>query len=118
MNPRPGTGKHRPAVFVPICICLWAMSVAATGCSTRAVQVGQHAYTFEHDDLQINYLLFLPEDYGRNRSKRWPLILFLHGSGERSSTVEELERLKEVIRPKLEAAISVLRDLCDDLEID
>ena len=31
---------------------------------------------------------------------------------------EELERLKEVIRPKLEAAISVLRDLCDDLEID
>jgi len=31
---------------------------------------------------------------------------------------EELERLKEVIRPKLEEAINVLRDLCDDLEID
>jgi PadR family transcriptional regulator PadR len=31
---------------------------------------------------------------------------------------EELERLKEIIRPKLEEAINVLRDLCDDLEID
>lgn len=30
----------------------------------------------------------------------------------------ELERLKEVMRPKLEEAINVLRDLHDDLEID
>ena len=57
MTPRSDTGKDRPAVSAPICICLWAMSIAVTGCSARAVQVGQHAYTFEHDDLQINYLL-------------------------------------------------------------
>ena len=31
---------------------------------------------------------------------------------------EELDRLKEVIRPKLEEAISVLRELSDDLEIE
>lgn len=30
---------------------------------------------------------------------------------------QELERLKEVMRPKLEEAINVLRDLSDDLEI-
>jgi DNA-binding PadR family transcriptional regulator len=32
--------------------------------------------------------------------------------------LEELERLKEVMRPKLEEAINILRDLHDDLEAD
>jgi DNA-binding PadR family transcriptional regulator len=31
---------------------------------------------------------------------------------------QELDRLKEVIRPKLEEAITVLRELSDDLEIE
>jgi PadR family transcriptional regulator PadR len=31
---------------------------------------------------------------------------------------QELERLKEVMRPKLEEAIRILRDLCQDLRID
>jgi predicted peptidase len=77
------------------------VSIAVTGCSARAGQVGQHAYTFEQDDLQINYLLFLPEDYGKGLLKRWPLIVFLHGSGERGGTVEDLERLKAEGLPRL-----------------
>jgi predicted peptidase len=101
VNPRPGTAKHGPGVFVPICICLWAMAIAVAGCSTRPVQVGQHAYTFEQDDLRINYLLFLPEGYGRGLLKRWPLIVFLHGSGERGSAMEDLERLKAEGLPRL-----------------
>src|SRR5882762_10220279 len=34
-----------------------------------------------------NYLLFLPKDYGAQKSKRWPLILFLHGAGERGTNI-------------------------------
>jgi predicted peptidase len=38
--------------------------------------------------LRANYLLFLPEKYSsRPRAKRWPLILFLHGSGERGCDI-------------------------------
>lgn len=38
--------------------------------------------------LKSNYLLFLPETYSPSpRSKRWPLILFLHGAGERGSDI-------------------------------
>ena len=37
------------------------------------------------------YLLFLPRDY-KPTGKRWPLILFLHGSGERG---DDLERVKK-----------------------
>jgi len=32
-------------------------------------------------NLKINCLLFLPADYEAKSGKRWPLMLFLHGSG-------------------------------------
>jgi predicted peptidase len=44
------------------------------------------------------YLLFLPQDYERNKSKRWPLILFLHGAGERGTN---LARVKVHGPPKI-----------------
>jgi len=34
-----------------------------------------------------DYLLFLPQGYDAKKSKRWPLILFLHGAGERGTNV-------------------------------
>jgi len=37
--------------------------------------------------VAADYLLFLPEGYDSNKSKRWPLILFLHGAGERGTNV-------------------------------
>jgi predicted peptidase len=37
--------------------------------------------------VSADYLLFLPADYDANKSKRWPLILFLHGAGERGTNV-------------------------------
>jgi predicted peptidase len=36
---------------------------------------------------KVNYLLFLPSDYQAQSAKRWPLILFLHGAGERGGDV-------------------------------
>jgi len=39
-----------------------------------------------------DYLLFLPKDYQGSRSKRWPLILFLHGAGERGDNVWQVAR--------------------------
>lgn len=49
--------------------------------------------------VQLNYLLYLPKDYGEQKS--WPLFLFLHGSGERG---EDLELVKTHGPPKLIAA--------------
>ncbi|MBM3882106.1 MAG: phospholipase [Verrucomicrobia bacterium] len=37
--------------------------------------------------VELEYLLFLPRGYQDRRGKRWPLILFLHGSGERGRRV-------------------------------
>ncbi len=45
-------------------------------------------HSFEHRvTLRANYLLFLPKGYEARDDKRWPLILFLHGAGERGTNV-------------------------------
>ncbi len=42
----------------------------------------------------LNYWLYLPSEYDAQSSKRWPLILFLHGFGERGDSLPDLERVK------------------------
>lgn len=49
--------------------------------------------------VRMGYLLYLPEDYEQQES--WPLVLFLHGAGERG---DDLEKVKVHGPPKLIAA--------------
>ena len=46
--------------------------------------------------VEMGYLLYLPKDY--DSMKSWPLVLFLHGSGERG---DDLELVKKHGPPKL-----------------
>jgi dienelactone hydrolase len=54
--------------------------------------------THEQYIRPINYLLYLPDGYQQDTSKKWPLLLFLHGSGERG---DDLEKVKTHGPPKL-----------------
>jgi predicted peptidase len=49
----------------------------------------------------INYWLYLPPEYDAHSAKRWPLILFLHGFGERGDSLTDLERVKAHGIPKV-----------------
>lgn len=40
--------------------------------------------------VSINYLLFLPEDYGKT-DQPWPLMMFLHGAGERGDDLNQVK---------------------------
>src|SRR2546430_68181 len=40
--------------------------------------------------LSARYLLFQPKDYDAKTRKPWPLILFLHGAGERGSDISKV----------------------------
>lgn len=42
--------------------------------------------------LDTKYLVYLPKGYHNDEQKRWPLILFLHGRGERGSEVQDVKR--------------------------
>jgi len=41
--------------------------------------------------VKLDYWLYLPHEYGQDTT-RWPLILFLHGMGERGSNLELLKK--------------------------
>ena len=54
----------------------------------------QQERTFEKTittKVQGRYLLYLPQDYGKDKNRRWPLVLFLHGMGERGDDLQELK---------------------------
>ena len=40
--------------------------------------------------IELKYLLFLPKGYEAKSEKRWPLLLFLHGIGERGRDVSKV----------------------------
>jgi len=40
------------------------------------------------DKEGLDYLVYLPADYDQDKAKFWPLVVFLHGSGERGADVQ------------------------------
>ena len=63
------------------------------------VKTGQHAQVLEKQvPIRLNYLLYVPEAYGKEAEKKFPVILFLHGAGERG---EDVNRVKIHGPPKL-----------------
>jgi predicted esterase len=52
-------------------------------------KLGQHPFTSEKTN--INFLLYLPDEYGTDSQQKWPLILFLHGMGERGNNLDYLK---------------------------
>ena len=41
------------------------------------------------EEVDLNYLLYLPDDYQQNL-QNYPLVLFLHGKGERGDDLEKI----------------------------
>lgn len=70
--------------------------LALTAAADAAQPTGdpQEARHFEKSikkTVTLNYLLYLPEDYGKDKNKQWPMIMFLHGVGERGSDPNKLK---------------------------
>lgn len=88
--------------------------------------------------LECGYLLYLPKEYEQGE-KKWPLMLFLHGAGERGNDLKMVKRhgpLKEVEKGKefpfiiaapqcpkdrvwsSETLITLLDELCEKYSVD
>lgn len=82
-------------------ISTFAVIVAATAAdeapSDQPQPGEQGAQTFQREvPVKLPYLLYLPKDY--EQQKVWPLLLFLHGAGERG---DDLQLVKVHGPPKL-----------------
>lgn len=67
-----------------------ALGLNSPAIMAQSAQDAQQSKSFKgklNRAVSANYLLFLPRDYAAQKSKRWPLILFLHGAGERGTNI-------------------------------
>lgn len=71
------------------------------GCASKEVAMTKHADSGKRQQphalkktlcqvVESRYLLYLPAEYESQPEKRWPLILFLHGAGERGSNLDQV----------------------------
>lgn len=81
------------------------------------------AQTVEHASMRVTYdydfLLQLPEGYAAaGREQRWPLVLFLHGLGERGRNIEQIKRhgLPKLIEQGKRFPFIVVSPQCPDDE--
>lgn len=98
--------RSASVVFAAIAVLGWLLALGLGPLNNRAyaeTSDRQEAGSFTtgiRRTVTLNYLLYLPKDYSKDKSKRWPLILFLHGAGERGS---DLNKVKSLGPPKLVA---------------
>jgi len=92
-----GFDIYQPGMYEQVVIFTVLEKVAYPTFSSTGT-AGQHPYTSEK--AQLDFLLYLPNDYGKNPQQDWPLIVYLHGAPLRGSTLDLLG--KESLPRRLE----------------
>jgi predicted peptidase len=81
--------RFRQACFA---IALFGCLPPLAGAAESPKPGEQQAQTLDKEGVKLDYLLYLPPDYNRDEHNKWPLIVFLHGSGERGTNVNDVKR--------------------------
>ena len=90
-----------PAVAVLSLLVVLSAPSPAPAEQQKQAQPGQRGHKLHKKievEVKLNYLLFLPKDYGKEQGRKWPVIMFLHGAGERG---DDLEKVKIHGPPKI-----------------
>jgi predicted peptidase len=68
--------------------------------------------------VELKYLFYLPKDYDAKSKKRWPLMLFLHGAGERGTNVQRvaIHGPMSLVKQGKEFPFIIVAPLCPERE--
>lgn len=100
------------------CLLLLFLSVIIIT-TNYSQQEKQTSHNFQKEvkiNLTANYLLYLPKDYEDN-DKEFPLVLFLHGAGERGNDLEKVKvhGLPKLVNEGKEFPFIIVSPQCPDL---
>jgi predicted peptidase len=96
--------------FIPCLSLVLLIGATVRGEPAKTGEPGKqqkHTYVHKADTgsspRTLGYHLYLPADYGKAeaKDKKWPVILFLHGAGERGDGKGDLDSVKEHGPPML-----------------
>jgi predicted peptidase len=65
--------------------------MATSGTSSTEARLLRKSYESRATNRRREYFVYLPEGYGQDKDRLWPVILFLHGGGERGDGIEDLD---------------------------
>jgi predicted peptidase len=85
------------------CVLIAGCNESAKVSNSPLTSQKHEGYFFEKDIVkkaELGFSLYLPEDYG-TPGKEWPLVMFLHGGGERGDGVDDLQKVLILGLPKL-----------------
>jgi predicted peptidase len=78
-------------IFIVCAAGLWrgiADGADWTDAQVATTRMAAKTFTFTGSQpVKVEYLLYLPKDYQKNQGARWPLMIYLHGAGERTTNV-------------------------------
>jgi predicted peptidase len=87
---------------LPLAWCWLSVGAMVLSATLTAQPAGTLKQASAHETVtvpvRIRYLEALPAGYAANGQKRWPLVIFLHGSGERG---DDLKKVAKHGPPKL-----------------
>jgi len=75
-------------------LCAFAFALASAPAQTTPDDSMQKTRKFKRkitSTISAEYLLFLPKNYSARSDQRWPLMLFLHGAGERGTNLNKVK---------------------------
>ncbi len=79
-------------------LCIMALLFAIVSCTgtvppaaEQAAQLLRQEYISSIDHARRQYFVYLPAGYQPHSDKKWPVLLFLHGNGERGNGLDELD---------------------------
>jgi predicted peptidase len=74
---------------------LLVFSFSLISCSSEIVNYDDEllrlSYTSKYESEEKNAFVYIPRNYKKEKNKEWPVILFLHGNGERGNGKDELD---------------------------
>lgn len=79
---------------VLLCACVCLLAAFGANADDAVVAGKQQPASLDKKvevTLKANYLLYVPKGYGEEKGKRWPVIVFLHGSGERGTDLNKVK---------------------------
>jgi predicted peptidase len=75
-------------------VLLLVLTITSCGSKNKIsseAQLLRIPYISEVDQSNRNYFVYLPKGYNQKQDKKWPVLVFLHGNGERGNGQDELD---------------------------
>ena len=85
--------KLRNTFYFALLALTWSLSVSQAYGQDNAAQLLRLSYVSVVDDMERDYFLYLPVGYDADSDQEWPVLVFLHGDGERGNGKDDLDFL-------------------------